>query len=95
MRFMIKFQPTLCLKAKGKAVPLQAWRGPEFSRKLRFPDFITTAEECDKFVSLTHQPSLPPGNPPGTHFCYRLSILQGHNAIKRIYVKDKIPLHHL
>ena len=26
---------------KGKAVPLQAWSGPEGSRKLRFPDFIT------------------------------------------------------
>ena len=27
----------------GKAVPLQAWSGPEGSRKLRFPDFMTTA----------------------------------------------------
>ena len=26
---------------KGKAVPLQAWSGPEGSRKLRFPDFMT------------------------------------------------------
>ena len=26
-------------KVKGKAVPLQAWSGPEGSRKLRFPDF--------------------------------------------------------
>jgi len=30
-------------KGKGKAVPLQAWTGPEGSRKLRFPDFVTTA----------------------------------------------------
>jgi hypothetical protein len=30
-------------KVKGKAVPLQAWIGPEGSRKLRFPDFVTTA----------------------------------------------------
>ena len=30
-------------KGKGKVVPLQAWRGPEGSRKLRFPDFMTTA----------------------------------------------------
>jgi hypothetical protein len=30
------------LKGKGKAVPLQAWSGPEGSRKLRFPDFLTT-----------------------------------------------------
>ena len=30
---------------KGKAVPLQARRGPEGSRKLRFPDFVTMAQE--------------------------------------------------
>ena len=28
---------------KCKAVLLQAWSGPEGSRKLRFPDFMTTA----------------------------------------------------
>ena len=28
---------------KGKAVPLQAWSGSEGSRKLRFPNFTTTA----------------------------------------------------
>ena len=28
---------------KGKSVPLQAWSGPDGSRKLRFPDFMTTA----------------------------------------------------
>ena len=26
---------------KGKAVPLQAWSGPEGSRNLRLPDFVT------------------------------------------------------
>jgi len=26
---------------KGKAIPLQAWRGPEGSRSLRLPDFKT------------------------------------------------------
>jgi hypothetical protein len=26
-------------KGKGKAVPLQAWTGPEGSRRLRLPDF--------------------------------------------------------
>ena len=49
-------------KDKGKSVPLQAWSGPEGSRKLRFPDFMTTAQDGGKFVSLTHRP-------PGTHFC--------------------------
>jgi hypothetical protein len=27
------------LKGKGKAIPLQAWAGPEGFRKLRLPDF--------------------------------------------------------
>ena len=43
--------------------------GTEGSRKLRFPDFMTTAQVGGKVVSLTHRPSLPPGNAPGTHFC--------------------------
>jgi hypothetical protein len=56
-------------KDKGKAAPLQAWSGPEGSRKLRFPDLMTTAQDGGKVVFLTHRPPLPPGNTPGTHFC--------------------------
>ena len=52
-----------------KSVPLQAWSGPEGSSKLRIPDFMTTAQEGGKVVSLTHRPHLLPGNSPGTHFC--------------------------
>jgi hypothetical protein len=51
------------------AVPLQAWSGPEASRKLRFPDFFKTAQDGGEVVSLTHRPHLPPRNTPGTHFC--------------------------
>jgi hypothetical protein len=56
-------------KGKGKAVPLQAWSGPDGSRKLRFPDYMITAEDGGKVVSLMHRPPLTPGNAPGTHFC--------------------------
>jgi len=45
---------------KGKAVPLQAWSGPEGSRMFRFPDFMTTAQEGGKVVSPTHRPPLTP-----------------------------------
>ena len=31
-------------RIKGKSVPLQAWRGPEGSRKLRFLDFVITTQ---------------------------------------------------
>jgi len=54
---------------KCKSVPLQAWSGPESSRKLRFPDFMTTAQDGGKVVSLTHRPPLSSGITPGTHFC--------------------------
>jgi len=30
---------------------------------------MTMAQNGGKVVSLTHQPPLPPGNIPGTHFC--------------------------
>ena len=46
-------------KGKRKAVPLQAWSGPEGSRKLRFSDLMTTAQDGGKFVSSTHRPPLP------------------------------------
>jgi hypothetical protein len=55
-------------KGKGKAVPLQAYSGLEGSRKLKFPDYMTTAQDGDKVVSVMYRP-LPPGNAPGTHFC--------------------------
>ena len=56
-------------KKKCKSVPLQNCIGPEISRKLRFPDFMSMAQDGGKFLSLTQRPLLPPGNTPGTHFC--------------------------
>ena len=50
------------LKIRGKAVPLQAWTGPEGSRRLRFPDFKTIG-------TLRYRPPLTPGSIPGTQFC--------------------------
>jgi hypothetical protein len=60
---------TNTLLKKGQAVPLQAWGGPEGSRKLQFPDFMTAAQDGGKVVSRTHWLPLPPGNTSGTHFC--------------------------
>ena len=39
-------------KCKGKAVPLQARRAPEGSRKLTFPDFMTTAQVRGRLSAL-------------------------------------------
>jgi len=60
--------PLLLHLIKVKAVPLEARIGPESSMKLRFPDFMTTAQDDGKVVSLTHRPFLPLGNTPDTHF---------------------------
>ena len=51
------------------AVPLQVWSGPEGSRELSFPDFMTKAQDGGKVVSLKQRPPLPQGNARGTHFC--------------------------
>jgi len=44
----------------GKIVPLQAWSGPESSRKLRVPDFMKTAHVGGKVVRMTHWPPFSP-----------------------------------
>ena len=45
-------QRKIVKKKKGKAAPLQAWSGPEGSRKLRFPDFVTTAQDGGRLSAL-------------------------------------------
>jgi len=42
----------LLSKSKSKAVPLQAWTGPEVSRKLRLPHFVTTAQHVGRLSAL-------------------------------------------
>jgi len=47
--------------SKVKVIPLQAWSGPEGSRKLRFPDFMTTAQSggkvCQPYAPAAFTPS--------------------------------------
>jgi len=35
-----------------KAVPLEAWTAPECSKKLRLPDFVTTAQDGGRLSAL-------------------------------------------
>ena len=53
-------------------------------QEVELPYFSQSAHEGSKVVSPTHRPPLPPGNIPGTHFCWRLSQPQGHSAVGRI-----------
>jgi hypothetical protein len=48
-----------------------------------------SAHESGKVVSTTHWLPLPPGNIPGTHFCWRLSRPLGHSATGRIMSMKK------
>jgi len=45
----------ICIKISHITGP----RCPEGSRKLRFPDYVTIAQDSGKVVSLTHRPLLP------------------------------------
>jgi len=40
------------ISKKGKSAPLQTWSGPEGFRKLRFPDFMTTAQDGGRLSAL-------------------------------------------
>jgi hypothetical protein len=55
---------------KGKAIPLQAWTGPEGSRRLRLPDLKTNRHmKVARLSALRTGRLYPPGNIPGTYFC--------------------------
>ena len=43
-----------------KVIPVTGPRCPEGSRKLRFPDYATVAQDGGKVVSLTHRPLFTP-----------------------------------
>jgi len=55
---------------KGKEIPLQAWTGPEGSRRVKAPRF-----QDNRHMKIVRSSALrtgrlyPPGNIPGTHFC--------------------------
>ena len=52
---------------KGKAIPLQAWTGPEGSRRLRFQD--SQHLKVVRLSAVRTSRLYPPGNIPGTHPC--------------------------
>ena len=68
----------MVFKSKGKAVPLEAWSGPESSRKLRFPDFMTTA-----------QPYAPAAFTPRKCFWYSFLSEAESTPSEGFYVNEK------
>jgi len=53
-----------------KISPITGPRCPEGSRKLRFPDYVTMAQDIGRVVSLRHRPLLSPGNTPLYSFLF-------------------------
>ena len=66
-RFLKIIYYSFCIAKK--AVPLQAWSGPECSRKLRFQISWQRHRLVVRFSALCTGRFYPPGNTPGTHFC--------------------------
>jgi len=75
---------------KGKSVPLLAWSGPEVSRKLRFPDFMTMAQDGGKVVSLTHRPPLPPRKYSWYSYLLEAESTPGPQCDRKDYVNEKL-----
>jgi len=52
LKFLVPTDRFAVGEGKVKAVPLQAWAGPEGSGKLRFPDFVSTAQDGGRLSAL-------------------------------------------
>jgi hypothetical protein len=49
--------------------PVTGPERPSGFQEVKAPRFRDNGTDGGKVVSITHQPPLPPGNAPGTHFC--------------------------
>jgi len=85
------------VKVKDKAIPVQAWAGPEGSRRLKAPRFQDNRHMKVATLSTLHTGHLhSPGNIPGTHL--ELDSTPGPWCGQKDYVHDvklcpKIILH--
>ena len=68
--------------------------GPEVSRKLSFPDFMTTAQEGGKVDSLRHRPHLPPRKSSWYSFLLQAESTPGPQCDRKDYVNEKFQWHH-
>ena len=74
---------------KGKAVLLQAWSGPEGSRKLRFPDFMTTAQDGGRVVKPYASAAFTPKKYTWYSFLLEAESTPGPQCDWKHYVTEK------
>ena len=80
------------MRCNGKAIPLQAWTGPEVSRKLRLPDFVTTAQDGGTVVSLTYRPLFTPRKYSWYSFLLEAEWTPGSLCDRKDFMSMKNPL---
>ena len=58
--YISQVEGSVPINVKKKSVSLQTSSCQEGSRNLRFPDYVTVAQDGGKVVSLTHRPLFTP-----------------------------------
>jgi hypothetical protein len=84
--------PGLCfnyIRAKGKAIPIQAWTGPEHSRRFRLPNSRKLAHRGGNVVSPMQWLPLVPGKYPWYSFLLGAESTPGPYCDQKDYVKEK------
>ena len=69
--------------------PITGPRCPEGSRKLRFPNYVTMAQDDGKVVSLTHRPPLPPRKYSWYSFLLEAESTPGPWCDRKDYVNER------
>jgi len=82
-------------KGKRHISPITGPRCPEVSRKLWFPDYVTTAQNGDNVVSLTHRPLFTPRKNSWYSFLLEAESAPRPQCDGKYYVNKKFQLHHL
>ena len=82
---------------QGKKVNQSHYRPevPECSRKSKFPDYVTMAQDGSKVVSLTHRPHFTPRKYSWYSFLLEAESTPGSECDRKDYIHEKYQRHHL